>query len=90
MRHLPDPALLAAVIVVSLPGKAIADEISPARFDQLCKELLASVVEEGDVSFAAACERAAWITPVPGGVGPMTVAMLLHNTLTAAEQANAK
>jgi methylenetetrahydrofolate dehydrogenase (NADP+) / methenyltetrahydrofolate cyclohydrolase len=37
----------------------------------------------GDVDFAAAAERAAWITPVPGGVGPMTVAMLLHNTLEA-------
>ena len=35
----------------------------------------------GDVEFEAAAERAAWITPVPGGVGPMTVAMLLDNTL---------
>ncbi|MHB9117459.1 MAG: bifunctional methylenetetrahydrofolate dehydrogenase/methenyltetrahydrofolate cyclohydrolase FolD [Burkholderiales bacterium] len=39
----------------------------------------------GDVEFAAASERAAWITPVPGGVGPMTVATLLENTLNAAE-----
>lgn len=39
----------------------------------------------GDVEFNAAAERAAWITPVPGGVGPMTVAMLLQNTLLAAE-----
>ncbi len=39
----------------------------------------------GDVEFAAAAERAAWITPVPGGVGPMTVATLLENTLNAAE-----
>ncbi len=38
----------------------------------------------GDVEFAAARERAAWITPVPGGVGPMTVATLLQNTLEAA------
>ena len=37
----------------------------------------------GDVEFAAASARAAWITPVPGGVGPMTVAMLMHNTLQA-------
>ena len=37
----------------------------------------------GDVEFDAAAERAAWITPVPGGVGPMTVAMLLENTLKA-------
>lgn len=38
----------------------------------------------GDVEFKTAAERAAWITPVPGGVGPMTVAMLLRNTLSAA------
>jgi methylenetetrahydrofolate dehydrogenase (NADP+) / methenyltetrahydrofolate cyclohydrolase len=38
----------------------------------------------GDVEFAAAAERAAAITPVPGGVGPMTIAMLLANTLTSA------
>jgi len=40
----------------------------------------------GDVDFAAAAERAAWISPVPGGVGPMTVAMLIRNTLQAAEK----
>jgi methylenetetrahydrofolate dehydrogenase (NADP+) / methenyltetrahydrofolate cyclohydrolase len=40
----------------------------------------------GDVEFAVAKEHAAFITPVPGGVGPMTVAMLLANTLKAAER----
>jgi len=39
----------------------------------------------GDVDFAAASERASAITPVPGGVGPMTIACLLRNTLQAAE-----
>jgi len=39
----------------------------------------------GDVDFEAAVENASWITPVPGGVGPMTVATLLENTLQAAE-----
>ena len=39
----------------------------------------------GDVDFEAASERASWITPVPGGVGPMTVATLLQNTLEACE-----
>ena len=38
----------------------------------------------GDVDFEPAAERASWITPVPGGVGPMTVATLLENTLEAA------
>jgi len=37
----------------------------------------------GDVEFAPAFERASWITPVPGGVGPMTVTQLLQNTLLA-------
>ncbi len=40
----------------------------------------------GDVDFESASQRAAFITPVPGGVGPMTVAMLLLNTLEAAER----
>jgi len=39
----------------------------------------------GDVEYDVAAERAAWITPVPGGVGPMTIAMLLSNTLDAAD-----
>ena len=41
----------------------------------------------GDVDFDGAAERAAFITPVPGGVGPMTIAMLLSNTLEAAKRA---
>jgi len=41
----------------------------------------------GDVDFAGVREVAGWITPVPGGVGPMTIAMLLANTIEAAQQA---
>ena len=41
----------------------------------------------GDVEFAVARERAAYVSPVPGGVGPMTVAMLISNTVAAAERA---
>jgi len=37
----------------------------------------------GDVDFEEAAKRASWITPVPGGVGPMTITMLLYNTITA-------
>lgn len=40
----------------------------------------------GDIAFEAAAERASYITPVPGGVGPMTVATLIENTLQACEQ----
>ena len=43
----------------------------------------------GDVGFDAAAARASWITPVPGGVGPMTVATLMQNTLEAAESFDA-
>jgi methylenetetrahydrofolate dehydrogenase (NADP+)/methenyltetrahydrofolate cyclohydrolase len=41
---------------------------------------------KGDVEFGPASERAAFITPVPGGVGPMTITMLLWNTLWAARR----
>jgi methylenetetrahydrofolate dehydrogenase (NADP+) / methenyltetrahydrofolate cyclohydrolase len=40
----------------------------------------------GDVAYASVAEKASWITPVPGGVGPMTIAMLLRNTLQAWQQ----
>lgn len=44
----------------------------------------------GDIPFKAARERASWITPVPGGVGPMTVATLMGNTLYAAQHLSSK
>jgi methylenetetrahydrofolate dehydrogenase (NADP+)/methenyltetrahydrofolate cyclohydrolase len=40
----------------------------------------------GDVAYDEVAEKASWITPVPGGVGPMTIAMLLKNTVTAARR----
>ena len=44
----------------------------------------------GDVDFDACFDKAGYITPVPGGVGPMTIAMLMQNTLTAAKRASEK
>ena len=44
----------------------------------------------GDVGYEAAAVRAGWITPVPGGIGPMTIAMLLSNTLDAAYNRSAR
>jgi methylenetetrahydrofolate dehydrogenase (NADP+)/methenyltetrahydrofolate cyclohydrolase len=43
----------------------------------------------GDVDYARVSDVAGWITPVPGGVGPMTIAMLMQNTVTAAERRRA-
>lgn len=66
------PRLLGADAVK--PGAVVIDVGMNRSEDGLC----------GDVDFEAASERAAAITPVPGGVGPMTIAMLLVNTLAAA------
>jgi methylenetetrahydrofolate dehydrogenase (NADP+)/methenyltetrahydrofolate cyclohydrolase len=44
----------------------------------------------GDVEFESVKEKAGYITPVPGGVGPVTIAMLLYNTIEAAERAYAR
>jgi methylenetetrahydrofolate dehydrogenase (NADP+)/methenyltetrahydrofolate cyclohydrolase len=44
----------------------------------------------GDVAYGPVAEKASWITPVPGGVGPMTIAMLLSNTLQAWQQIEAR
>ena len=43
---------------------------------------------EGDVDYGPVAQKAGWITPVPGGVGPMTIAMLMANTLKAAKSQN--
>ncbi len=87
-RNLPVLALQADIVVVAVgrpnlvmgewikEGATVADVgINRLPDGRIC----------GDVEFAVAAERAAWITPVPGGVGPMTVASLLQNTLQAYE-----
>lgn len=63
------------------PGAVVVD-VSVVRVPDATKKSGARLV--GDVDFEAAREVASWITPVPGGVGPMTIAMLMKNTLTAA------
>jgi len=57
------------------PGAAVVDVGMNRVEGKLC----------GDVDYAGVREVAGWITPVPGGVGPLTVTMLLANTLRAAE-----
>ncbi|KAI8549770.1 hypothetical protein RHMOL_Rhmol06G0051100 [Rhododendron molle] len=66
------------------PGAAIID-VGTNAVDDPSKKAGYRLV--GDVDFKEACKVAGWITPVPGGVGPMTVAMLLKNTLEGAKRA---
>ena len=66
-----------------IPGEWIRE--GAAVFDVGINRL-ASGRLTGDVEFEAAAQRAGWITPVPGGLGPMTIAMLLANTVQAASQ----
>lgn len=74
------------VVAVGKPGLIKGDWIKPgAAVIDVGMNRLKNGKLTGDVEFEKASQRAAWITPVPGGVGPMTVAMLMQNTLLAAE-----
>lgn len=72
------------VVAIGKPGVIQSDWIKPGAIvvDVGINRLDDGTIV-GDIDFATAKNRASWITPVPGGVGPMTVAMLLQNTLTA-------
>ena len=88
-RNLPELTRSADVLIAAI-GKAefvTADMVKPGAvvIDVGINRLNERLV--GDVSFDAVREVASAITPVPGGVGPMTIAMLLKNTLTAAKLA---
>jgi len=73
------------VVGVGRPNMVLGEWIRPgAVVIDVGMNRLADGKLIGDVEFAAAAERAAWITPVPGGVGPLTVAMLMHNAQQAA------
>lgn len=69
------------------PGAAVIDVgINRAPFRDPAKAAAGKTKVVGDVAFKEAAQVAGWITPVPNGVGPMTVACLLRNTLTAAKR----
>ena len=78
------------VAAVGKPGFIPGDWIRPgaAVFDVGINRTPAGKLV-GDVDFEPAARRAGWITPVPGGIGPMTIAMLLTNTVEAAEAKHA-
>lgn len=72
------------VVAAGKPGLVPGEWIKPgSAVIDVGMNRLANGHLVGDVVFDPARERAGWITPVPGGVGPMTVAMLMHNTLEA-------
>ncbi|ORU89507.1 MAG: bifunctional methylenetetrahydrofolate dehydrogenase/methenyltetrahydrofolate cyclohydrolase [Cycloclasticus sp. symbiont of Poecilosclerida sp. M] len=74
------------VAAVGIPGFVKGDWIKPgAIVIDVGINRLESGKLAGDIDFDAVSERANWITPVPGGVGPMTIASLLENTLQAAQ-----
>jgi methylenetetrahydrofolate dehydrogenase (NADP+)/methenyltetrahydrofolate cyclohydrolase len=87
-RDLPAIVRQADIVVAAVgkPHMVRGDWIKPgAIVVDVGMNRLADGKLTGDVEFDAARTRASWITPVPGGVGPMTVATLLMNTLHAAE-----
>ncbi|WON76141.1 bifunctional methylenetetrahydrofolate dehydrogenase/methenyltetrahydrofolate cyclohydrolase FolD [Serratia sp. UGAL515B_01] len=84
-RHIEHADLL--IVAVGKPGFIPGDWIKPgAIVIDVGINRLESGKVVGDVDFEAASQRAAYITPVPGGVGPMTVATLIQNTLQACEE----
>lgn len=88
-RNLPEQVARADIVVVAVgqPGMVKGAWIKPgAVVIDVGINRMPDGSLRGDVEFEVAKERASWITPVPGGVGPMTVAMLLQNTLEASER----
>ena len=83
-----------ADIVIVAAGRAGVIDAKYLRAGQTVIDVGINVNEEGklcgDVDFAAVAEKAAYITPVPGGVGPMTRAMLMENTISASRRRQRK
>ncbi|MBK6435360.1 MAG: bifunctional methylenetetrahydrofolate dehydrogenase/methenyltetrahydrofolate cyclohydrolase FolD [Rhodanobacteraceae bacterium] len=85
---LPEQVAKADLLTVAVgkPGLVKGEWVKPgAVVIDVGINRLADGTLTGDVEYASAADRASWITPVPGGVGPMTVAMLMRNTLEATE-----
>lgn len=92
-QNLPEHIKRADLLIVAIgkPGIIKSEWIKPgAIVIDVGINRLADGSLVGDLEFNSAKERASWITPVPGGVGPMTIAILLENTLFAAENLHKK
>ncbi|HYM17037.1 MAG TPA: bifunctional methylenetetrahydrofolate dehydrogenase/methenyltetrahydrofolate cyclohydrolase [Micropepsaceae bacterium] len=90
-RDLAEYTLLADILVVAA-GSANLIRADMIREGAAVIDVGINILPDGklvgDVDFERVKEKAGWITPVPGGVGPMTVTMLLENTVAAAERAS--
>ena len=89
-RNLPAIARSAELLIAAIgkPGFVTEDMVRPGA---VVIDVGISRVNgkfSGDVDYLPAANKASYITPVPGGVGPMTIAMLMSNTLTAFENQN--
>jgi methylenetetrahydrofolate dehydrogenase (NADP+)/methenyltetrahydrofolate cyclohydrolase len=88
-KNLPDLVRQADIIIAAVgrPEMIKGDWVKPGAvvLDAGYNKVEGRDKDVGDVDFEAAKGVASWITPVPGGVGPMTIAMLLRNTLEAAK-----
>ena len=87
-----DYTFLVIVILIVAAGRPNMVDETFVHPNQLVIDVGINVKEDGklcgDVDFENVKEKASAITPVPGGVGPMTIAMLMQNTLTAAKKQN--
>ena len=91
-HNLPEVTRTADILIAAV-GRAeliTGDMIKPGAvvIDAGYNRVAGRQGDVGDIEFESACRIASYITPVPGGVGPMTIAMLLRNTLMAAEIAS--
>ncbi|UCF69074.1 MAG: bifunctional methylenetetrahydrofolate dehydrogenase/methenyltetrahydrofolate cyclohydrolase FolD [Acidobacteriota bacterium] len=84
LEHIKPGAVVIDVGTNSITDPALAERLLAGQLRRLERFRDKAVALVGDVQFAAARERAACVTPVPGGIGPLTVTMLLENTLIAA------
>jgi methylenetetrahydrofolate dehydrogenase (NADP+)/methenyltetrahydrofolate cyclohydrolase len=85
-EHVREGAVVVDVGINRITEREEVEKLFPGDADRMQRFEEKGSVLVGDVDYTRVAPRAAAITPVPGGVGPLTVAMLLVNTLTAARQ----
>lgn len=88
-KNLKDKTVLADILITAI-GKAFAITADMVKEGVIVIDVGTNKIDDkytvGDVDYSEVFEKASYITPVPGGVGPMTVAMLLYNTVKLAEK----